>query len=182
MPMRHTNEKEVGQITHNSIVDAETSCDRFRLRVKSEPFIGSSIVDCSRQQAQRRSKAELSTDSHSRRAHAEDNAPKQTTTPVSRGTFPCGKPAPIAPELLTSLLQNAGPAPAFLLRAPSASSRPDSRRTEFISVSGQCAARSALSSVMRTKRISGGAAATEHLRAPMNSPTGGVRRAAGFLL
>jgi hypothetical protein len=46
------------------------------------------------------------------------------------------------------------------------------RRAEFISVSGQCAAGSALSSDMRIKRISGGAAATEHLRAPMNSPTG----------
>jgi len=34
---------------------------------------------------------------------------------------------------------------------------------------------------MRIKRISGGAAATEHLRAPMNSPTGGIRRAPGFL-
>jgi hypothetical protein len=35
---------------------------------------------------------------------------------------------------------------------------------------------------LRIKRISGGVAATEHLRAPMNSPAGGSCRAAGFLL
>jgi hypothetical protein len=44
---------------------------------------------------------------------------------------------------------------------------------EFISVSGQCAARSAHFSDLRNhKRSSGGVAATEHLHAPMNSPTG----------
>jgi hypothetical protein len=44
--------------------------------------------------------------------------------------------------------------------------------TGFISVSGQCAARSALFSDLRLKRTSGFVAATEHLRAPMNSPNG----------
>jgi hypothetical protein len=44
------------------------------------------------------------------------------------------------------------------------------RCTEFISVSGQCAARSALFSDLRLKRNSGVVAATEHLRAPMNGP------------
>jgi hypothetical protein len=67
--------------------------------------------------------------------------------------------------------------PAFFLRALPAVPR-GARRAEFISVSGQCAARSALNSDMRkNKRISGGVAATEHLRAPMNSPTGGLRAA-----
>jgi len=69
---------------------------------------------------------------------------------------------------------NAGTLPAFFLCAHPAIPRA-ARRTEFISVSGQCAARSALNSDMRkNKRISGGVAATEHLRAPMNSPTGGL--------
>jgi hypothetical protein len=69
----------------------------------------------------------------------------------------------------------AGSLPAFSLRAPGPFA-PRARRAEFISVSGQCAARSALSSDMRIKRISGGVAATEHLRAPMNSPTGIAQR------
>jgi len=64
--------------------------------------------------------------------------------------------------------------PAFSFGAPRLVLR--ARLTEFISVSGQCAARSALSSDMRIKRISGGAAATEHLRAPMNSPRGFISR------
>jgi hypothetical protein len=178
--MRHANEKEVGQITHNSFFDAENSCDRFRLRVKSESLIGSSIDVCILDSCERRSNTELTTDSHSRRVNAEDSAPKQTTTPVSRGLFPCEKPSSTAVEFQSARLQNAGYAPAFLLRAPLASAAA-ARRAEFISVSGQCAARSALSSDMRIKRISGGAAATEHLRAPMNSPTGGPCRTAGFL-
>jgi hypothetical protein len=53
--------------------------------------------------------------------------------------------------------------------------RSRARRAEFISVSGQCAARSALNSDQRkSKRSSGGVAATEHLRAPMNSPSPGL--------
>lgn len=43
-------------------------------------------------------------------------------------------------------------------------------RTEFISVSGFRAERSALCSDLRLKRISGVVAATEHPYAPMNSP------------
>ena len=53
------------------------------------------------------------------------------------------------------------------------------RGTEFISVSGQCAARSALFSDLRLKRTSGVVAATEHLRAPMNGPIDPCDRA-GF--
>jgi hypothetical protein len=53
------------------------------------------------------------------------------------------------------------------------------RRPGFISVSGQCAARSALFSDLRLKRISGVVAATEHLRAPMNGPNDPPDRA-GF--
>ena len=180
---QHANEKEVGQITHNSFIDAENSCDRFRLRVKSEPLIGSSIDVGTWQSSRHRSNTELTTDSHSRRVNAEDHAPKQNETPMSWGIVPAAKPTLSCnkPFLLVVPLPNAGPVPAFFLRARSVS-RPRARRAEFISVSGQCAARSALNSDMRTKRISGGVAATEHLRAPMNSPTGGSRRAAGFLL
>ena len=95
--------------------------------------------------------------------------------PAAKPTLSCAKPFALAANL-----PNAGPAPAFLLRAPAR--LPSARRAEFISVSGQCAARSALSSDLRIKRISGGVAATEHLRAPMNSPAGGVSRVPGFLL
>jgi len=179
--MRDLNEKEVGQIAHNSMIDAEKSCDRFRLRVKSEPFIGSSIDVYADDSGRRRSNTELISDSHSRRETAEDYAPKPIKAPGSCGAVPASKRGPS--EKLFQLYQspNAGILPAFFLRA-SSFQQPSARRAEFISVSGQCAARSALSSDMRIKRISGGAAATEHLRAPMNSPTGGVRRAAGFLL
>ncbi len=169
---RRVNEKEVGQITHNSFIDAENSCDRFRLRVKSEPLISSSIDVRSCESRQRRSNTELTTDSHSRRVNAEDHAPKHNETPVSWGIVPAAKPTLFAKLSKPSLLPNAGRPPAFFLRARFMT-RTRVRRAEFISVSGQCAARSALSSDLRIKRISGGVAATEHLRAPMNSPTGG---------
>jgi hypothetical protein len=178
--MRHVNEKEVGQITHNSFIDAKNSCDQFRLRVKSEPFIGSSIDVVARCSSRRRSNTELTTDSHSRTLNAEDQAPKHSETPRSWGIVPAAKPTLSAKlSKLVFPLPNAGNHPAFFLRANFM--QPVARRAEFISVSGQCAARSALSSDMRIKRISGGVAATEHLRAPMNSPTGGFHRAAGFL-
>ena len=171
--MRHANKKEVGQITHNSFINAENSCDRFRLRVKSKPFIGSSIEVLARQSSRIRSNTELTTDSHSRPVNAEDHAPKQNKTPMSWGLVPAAKSTLSCAKLskLPAPLQNAGHVPAFFLRAHFM--HPGARRAEFISVSGQCAARSALSSDMRIKRISGGVAATEHLRAPMNSPTGG---------
>jgi hypothetical protein len=172
---QRANEKEVGQITHNSFIDAKKSCDRFRLRVKSEPLISSSIDVWSCASRRHRSNTELTTDSHSRPVNAEDHAPKQIETPVSWGIVPVAKStlSCAKPFVLAASSPNAGPVPAFFLRARSAM-RPRVRRAEFISVSGQCAARSALSSDMRIKRISGGAAATEHLRAPMNSPTGGT--------
>ncbi len=191
-----SNEKTVGQITHNSFRVHENACDEFSLRVKSEPFIGSvidvGVVEENREFIEhfefirRRSHTELTSDSHSRPASAEDTAPKQHGTPVSRGIVPSRK-SPAAstvkaskrffarPSAPATPLRNAGPvsnAPAFSLRAGSVS-LPAARRPGFISVSGQCAARSAHSSDMRIKRISGGVAATEHLRAPMNSPTGG---------
>ena len=178
--MRHVIKKEVGQITHNSIIDAEISCDRFRLRVKSEPFIGRPIGVDADDSGRRRSNHELITDSHSRRVNAEDHAPKHDETPRSWGTIPAGKPT------LSAKQSNSSPTPErrTMLRrfscARNARGSQVARRAEFISVSGQCAASSALSSDMRIKRISGGVAATEHLRAPMNSPTGGISPRAGF--
>jgi hypothetical protein len=150
---QRANEKEVGQITHNSFIDAKKSCDRFRLRVKSEPLISSSIDVWSCASRRHRSNTELTTDSHSRPVNAEDHAPKQIETPVSWGIVPVAKSTLSCAKhfVLAAPSPNAGPVPAFFLRA-----------------------RSALSSDMRIKRISGGVAATEHLRAPMNSPTGGT--------
>jgi hypothetical protein len=162
-----TNEKIVGQITHNSFIAEKKSCDRFRLRVKSDPFNVCLIVVC--QYRRRRSDTELTTDSHSRRPNAEDHAPKHPETAASVASVSTANPSLSARSRLLAI-PNAGPPPAFLLRAPL---HPRARRAGFISVSGQCAARSALSSDMRIKRTSGGVAATEHLRAPMNSPTGG---------
>jgi hypothetical protein len=162
------NAKEVGQITHSSTSIAEKSCDRKQLRVKSGSLFGCSI----RLLKRRRSTTELTTDPHSRQVSAESNAPTHIETLPS-----CGVVSPAEsrrrPEQSKSFSTehpDAGSLPAFFLRAPPELLR--ARRAEFISVSGQCAARSAFNSDMRIKRISGGSAATEHLRAPMNSPKG----------
>jgi hypothetical protein len=171
------NAKEVGQITHTSFSIAENSCDQKLLRVKSDSLFGCSI----RLLKKHRSTTELTTDPHSRQVNAEDQAPTQPETLPSCGlassvkTQTAGGRSKAFPSDHPGAQCFAAPflrAPGRLLRA---------RRAEFISVSGQCAARSALSSDMRIKRISGGVAATEHLRAPMNSPPGGFHRAAGFL-
>jgi len=132
---------------------------------------------------QRTSITALNSDSHSKRSIVKDTRRIDNETQRSCGIVPSPKSEPAAAAKNPSLSSflNAGHAPAFSLRAR----RPVPvllRGAEFISVSGQCAARSALSSDLRIKRISGGAAATEHLRAPMNSPAGGLRRAPGFLL
>jgi hypothetical protein len=174
-----SNAKEVGQITHNSISLAQTSCDEILLRVKSDPLFSCSIRLFNR----RRSTTELTTDPHSRQVSAEDNAPTQNETRQSCGLAP-SEEIRLATKHFRQLSPDqtdAGTSPAASLRALVVSSS-GARRAEFISVSGQCAARSALSSDLRTKRISGGVAATEHLRAPMNSPAGGLRRVPGFLL
>jgi hypothetical protein len=151
---------------------AEKSCDRFLLRVKSDPLFGCSIRSFNR----RRSTTELTTDPHSRQVNAEDKVPTQIETLPSCGLVSsenarcaCGRN-----KQSSSQHPDAGLAPAFFRARRPTSLR--ARRAEFISVSGQCAARSALSSDMRIKRISGGVAATEHLRAPMNSPTGYAQR------
>ena len=164
------NAREVGQIAHNSMSRAENSCDEFCLRVKSESLFSCSIRVFNRH----RSTAELTTDPHSRQVNAEDQAPTLNETLPSCGLAPSEKTGlkTKQSQQLSPDQTDAGMLPAFFLRAPVVfASR--ARRAEFISVSGQCAARSALSSDMRIlKRISGGVAATEHLRAPMNSPTG----------
>lgn len=169
-------ELAVGQIAQNSINSAEISCDRFRLRVKRKSLFCCSIDLHCCQSSRQRSNTELATDSHSRQVHAEDHAPKQLKTPRSCGLAPSEDSGPASTPFsgLDFPVSSAGASPAFsfgVLR-PGLRARP----AEFISVSGQCAARSALNSDMRIKRISGGAAATEHLRAPMNSPRGFVSR------
>jgi hypothetical protein len=170
------NAREVGQITHNSFSFAERSCDQNLLRVKSDSLFSCSIRLFNRH----RSTAELTTDPHSRQVNAEDQAPTQNETLPSCGLAPSEKAVLITTQSKQLSLDqtDAGMLPAFFLRAPVVfASR--ARRAEFISVSGQCAARSALSSDMRIlKRISGGVAATEHLHAPMNSPTGTASMAA----
>jgi hypothetical protein len=156
---------------------AENSCDEFSLRVKSESLFSCSIRLFNRH----RSIAELTTDPHSRQVNAKDHAPALNETPKSCGLASSEETAPAARQSkqLPTDQTDAGLLPAFFLRAPVVfASR--ARRAEFISVSGQCAARSALSSDLRIKRISGGVAATEHLRAPMNSPAWRRKPRAGF--
>jgi hypothetical protein len=151
---------------------AENSCDEIILRVKRDPLFNYSIgllfaVD------RQRSITELTTEPHSRTAHrqisAPDGRPMRAKTSRSCGFSSATKPFDHP---------NAGFFPAFLLRARSCGIH-RARRAEFISVSGQCAARSAHFSDLRNhKRISGGVAATEHLHAPMNSPAGPALTAA----
>jgi hypothetical protein len=174
-------ELTVGQITHSTIKRIEKSCDRFCLRVKRETFLSCSIDWLARQSARRRSRkairTQLTTDSHSRRLQAEDDAPKQTETNLSGGRVPSEIRGSSTGRLerVFQRTQSAAHLPALFLRVHPGFLR--TRRAEFISVSGQCAARSALSSDMRIfKRLSGGVAATEHLHAPMNSPRGVVPR------
>ena len=150
---------------------AKNSCDEIILRVKRDPLFNCSIGLLLVVLNRPRLITELTTQPHSSRAHTHLSAK------TSRS---CGRFSSKASSTKTLDHSDAGHVPAFFLRARLL--RPyRARRAEFISVSGQCAARSALSSDMRIKRISGGVAATEHLRAPMNSPTAGICRAPGFL-
>jgi hypothetical protein len=149
---------------------AKKSCDEIILRVKRDPLFNCSIGLLFVVLNRRRLITELTTQPHSSRAHT------QTGTKTSRscGRFSSRK----ASSTKTLDYQDAGHVPAFFLRARLPRLY-RARRAEFISVSGQCAARSAHFSDLRNhKRISGGVAATEHLHAPMNSPTGSALTAA----
>lgn len=138
---------------------AENSCDEIILRVKRDPLFNSSIGLLFAVFNRQRLITELITQPHSSRAHTHSSA----KTPRSCGSFSTSK---------THDHSDAGLVPPSSLRARRILSS-SARRAEFISVSGQCAARSAhFSDLRKHKRISGGVAATEHLHAPMNSPTG----------
>ena len=143
---------------------AKNSCDEIILRVKRDPLFNCSISLFCAVLNRRRLITELITQPHSSRA------PTQTGAKTSRS---CGSFSSAASDY-----SDAGYVPAFFLRAR----MPRfvrARRAEFISVSGQCAARSAhFSDLRKHKRISGGVAATEHLHAPMNSPAGSALMAA----
>lgn len=144
---------------------AKNSCDEIILRVKRDPLFNCSISLLFAAFNRRRLITELITQPHSSRA------PTQTGAKTSRscGSFFSTK---------TPDHSDAGYVPAFSLRARLPRLY-RARRAEFISVSGQCAARSAHFSDLRNhKRISGGVAATEHLHAPMNSPAGSALSAA----
>ena len=144
---------------------AKNSCDEIILRVKRVPLFNCSIGLLSAVFNRRRLITELTTQPHSSRA------PTQTGAKTSRS---CGSFF----STRTPNHSDAGDVPAFSLRARLPRLY-RARRAEFISVSGQCAARSAhFSDLRKHKRISGGVAATEHLHAPMNSPTGSAFMAA----
>jgi hypothetical protein len=143
---------------------AKNSCDEIILRVKRDPLFNCSIGLLFAVFNRQRLITELTTQPHSSRA------PTQTGAKTSRS---CGSFSSVILDH-----SDAGYVPAFFsrMRLPRLVR---ARRAEFISVSGQCAARSAhFSDLRKHKRISGGVAATEHLHAPMNSPTGTALMAA----
>jgi hypothetical protein len=159
----------VEQNAHKSTFVAKKSCDQIILRVQRDPLFSCSIglPEHARETSSEPSTTELTTEPHSRTAHRQSSveaiAPEHSRTISFCGLFSSEK----NPDH-----SGAGFSPALLSRAPFAVAL-RARRAEFISVSGQCAARSAHFSDLRNhKRSSGGVAATEHLRAPMNSPTG----------
>jgi hypothetical protein len=122
----------------------------------------------------------LNSDSHSQRFIVIDTRRSQDETFQSCGGAPSLNRQPSNLSASFPRFANAGPAPAFSLRAASASL--PSRRAEFISVSGLRAERSALLSDQRLKRFSGVAAATVPPHAPMNSPVDRFPVRAGFIL
>jgi hypothetical protein len=143
---------------------AKNSCDEIILRVKRDPLFNCSISLLFAAFNRRRLITELITQPHSSRATTQTGA----KTSRSCGSF----------SSVTLDHPDAGHVPAFFSRTR-LPRLVRVRRTEFISVSGQCAARSAhFSDLRKHKRISGGVAATEHLHAPMNSPTGNASMAA----
>lgn len=162
------------QIAHKSIFAAKNSCDEIILRVQRDPLLNCSIGLRERTNAHssKHSTTELTTEPHSRKAHwqtsAADDALEHPGPSESCGVSSSTNPLDHS---------DVGLVPAFFSRAPcSRISR--ARRAEFISVSGQCAARSAhFSDLRKHKRISGGVAATEHLHAPMNGPTDAFSKA-----
>jgi len=143
---------------------AKNSCDEIILRVKRDTLFNCSISLLFAGFNRRRLITELITRPHSSRATTQTGA----KTSRSCGSF----------SSVTLDHPDAGHVPAFFMRAR-LPRLVRARRAEFISVSGQCAARSAhFSDLRKHKRISGGVAATEHLHAPMNSPTGNASMAA----
>jgi hypothetical protein len=123
---------------------------------------------------QRTSITTLNSESHSKRSIVKVTRRAANETTESCGVVPAQKSdtAAAVKKPASSLFLNAGPAPAFSLRArrlvPALL-----RGAEFISVSGLRPDRSALHSDMRpSKRTSGVAAATARPHAPMNSSSG----------
>lgn len=133
---------------------------------------------------QRTSITALNSDSHSSRSLVKSNRRILIETDRSCGVLPPLKSAsrPLQENSSSSPVPNAGPSPAFSLRARHPL-RCAARGAEFISVSGLRSDRSALCSDMRpSKRTSGVAAATARPHAPMNSPLRAASRGRfGFL-
>lgn len=148
----------VEKIEHEDRANTKSCCESNAIRVTIRALQSACSIE-------RRSNTTLTSDSCPRQVLA---------TAIDKTSRSCGATSPrksatvsdslnFSSSFLTVQAQRA----RTLLRA-----RSRARRAGFISVSGQCAARSALSSDQRkSKRSSGGVAATEHLRAPMNSPS-----------
>ena len=174
---------------HSTINHAENSCDSNCLRVKSKLWFGCSI----RWTNKRRSITELNSDSHRSLVIVKHSRRLSSRTFRSGGGASSAKFSRSSAQAQRlsfaeytghMLARSARTArvtdfPSFFrIEPPVACARrvcpqtPVRLRcfTEFISVSGFCADRSALCSDLRLKRISGLAAATVLPCAPMNSP------------
>jgi hypothetical protein len=190
--------ESVREIEHSFIDRAFFSCDRIRLRVKSDLKFGCSISLINK----RRSITELNSDSRPQHFIVKSNRRLASRTLRFCGVVPSPESASAQDQSETAkgaqrVLHtdcSAGFSPAFpFLHRSSAASRskldllpfptalagraqarglalPTARGTEFISVSGLCPERSALHSDLRLKRFSGSVAAPELPHAPMNSP------------
>lgn len=162
--------RDVLEIEHTSMLRAETSCDPMCLRVQNALRFGCSI----RWSNKRRSITELNSDSQSSSPKVTHQGRHSSKTLRSCGPAPASEiqrfaASPSRPACFV-FLRNAGSVPAFAFARSSPPPRLLARGTEFISVSGRRAARSALRSDLRLKRTSGVEAATPQPHAPMNSP------------
>ena len=120
--------QSVRQIEHSFIDHAFFSCDRIRLRVKSDLKFGCSISLINK----RRSITELNSDSRPQHLIVKTDRRLASRTlrfcgvaPASESASPSSSPAPFssAPRACFQV-SNAGPAPAFVLQPPAQGAQP----------------------------------------------------------
>ena len=159
--------ESVEKIEHARCASTKNSCESNAFRVTMRALQSACSIE-------RRSNTTLTSDSCQRQVLA---------TAIDKTPRSCGALSPRKSATVSDSQRSPSSFPTALVRCTRAvlRARSRARRAGFISVSGQCAARSALSSDQRnSKRSSGGVAATEHLRAPMNSPSQSLARRVSY--